>query len=67
MKVAVTLGRPFGHKSGQVTDSAEKIETRQTSSIEDFHQNVCGNGLQNAHIGRNKGERPPSFVRHGHA
>eukprot|EP00972_Heterocapsa_arctica_P011522 1689175-Heterocapsa_arctica.AAC.1 len=67
MKLAVTFGRPFGHKSGQVSDSAEKIKTRQTSSIKDFHQNCCGNGLQNAHIGRNRRERPPRFVRRGTA
>eukprot|EP00972_Heterocapsa_arctica_P007955 1161495-Heterocapsa_arctica.AAC.1 len=59
MKFAVTFGRPLGHKSGQVTDSAEKIETRQTTSIKDFHQNFCGNGLKNTHIGHNRRERPP--------
>eukprot|EP00972_Heterocapsa_arctica_P051313 7547770-Heterocapsa_arctica.AAC.1 len=67
MKLAVTFGRPFGHISGQVTDSAENIETSQTSIIKDCHQNFRGNGLKNAHIGRDRRERPPSFVRRGHA
>eukprot|EP00972_Heterocapsa_arctica_P022077 3247887-Heterocapsa_arctica.AAC.1 len=67
MKLAVTFGRPFGHISGQVSDSAEKIETSQTSSIKDFHQNFCGNGLKNTQIGHNRRERPPSLVRRGHA
>eukprot|EP00972_Heterocapsa_arctica_P040632 5988805-Heterocapsa_arctica.AAC.1 len=63
MKLAVTFGRPFGHISGQVTERAEKIETSQTGSIKDLHQNLSSNGLKNAHIGRDGRERPPSFVR----
>eukprot|EP00972_Heterocapsa_arctica_P023658 3486223-Heterocapsa_arctica.AAC.1 len=36
MKRAVTFRRTFAHKADQMTDSAEKIETRQTSSIKGF-------------------------------
>tara|TARA_B110000305_G_C19262394_1_gene550193 strand:- start:277 stop:759 length:483 start_codon:yes stop_codon:yes gene_type:complete len=45
MKLAVTLGRPLGDKSRQVTNRTQQVKAAKPSSIEDLHQNLSGNRL----------------------
>eukprot|EP00972_Heterocapsa_arctica_P001723 245827-Heterocapsa_arctica.AAC.1 len=65
MKLAVTIRRPFGHVSGQMTNCAEKVETSETGSIQDLHTHFCSDRLQFANVGQRRRERPPRIRRRG--
>ena len=62
MKLAVTLGRPFGDKSRQMTNGTQQVETTQSSRVEDLHQDLGGNRLKTTSIRGRRG-RPPRFLR----
>ena len=62
MKLAVTLGRPFGDKSRQMTNSTQQVETTQSGRVEDLHQDLGGNRLKTTSIRGRRG-RPPRFLR----
>ena len=54
MKLAVTLGRPFGDESRQMTNCTQQIEAAKPSGIKNLHRNLSRNRLQSPFI---KGRR----------
>ena len=61
MKLAVTLGRPLGDKSRQVTNRTQQIEATKPSGIQYFHKNFCCYRLQSPFI-RGRRRRAPIFL-----